>query len=117
MKTWQFLLAHRVLNSGQDETGSRHVDEDHDAPVRTTITIPEISERLGICEETVYDMLRGKTIPNIRYGRRFIISRVAYERWEATIGETVSPSVAKVPGTIQANASPSSRQSRPPKAA
>jgi excisionase family DNA binding protein len=55
--------------------------------MRTTITIPEISERLGICEETVYDMLRDRKIPNIRYGRRFIVSRTAYERWEATIGE------------------------------
>ncbi len=74
--------------------------------MRTTITIPEISERLGICEETVYDMLRGKAIPNIRYGRRFIISRVAYERWEATIGETISPSVAKVPTTIRSKRQP-----------
>ena len=55
--------------------------------MRTTITVPEISERLGICEETIYDMLRNRKIPNIRYGRRFIISRSAYERWEATIGE------------------------------
>ena len=47
---------------------------------RTTITVPEISERLGICEETVYEMLRDQAIPNIRYGRRFIISRAAYER-------------------------------------
>lgn len=85
--------------------------------MRTTITIPEISERLGICEETVYDMLRGKTIPNIRYGRRFIISRVAYERWEATIGEATSPSVTKEPRSIEASADRACRQSRPPKAA
>ena len=55
--------------------------------MRTTITVRQISERLGICEETVYDMLRDQTIPNIRYGRRFIISRAAYEKWEAAIGE------------------------------
>jgi excisionase family DNA binding protein len=62
--------------------------------VRTTITVPEISERLGICEESVYDMLRSGTIPNIRYGRRFIMSRVAYERWEGTIGEAIPRPVA-----------------------
>jgi excisionase family DNA binding protein len=55
--------------------------------MRTTITVPEISERLGICEETIYSMLRDRKIPNIRYGRRFIVSRTAYERWEATIGQ------------------------------
>jgi excisionase family DNA binding protein len=40
--------------------------------MRTTVTLPEISERLGICEETVYDLLKDRKIPNIRYGRRFI---------------------------------------------
>ena len=62
--------------------------------MRTTVTVREISERLGICEETVYDMLRGQVIPNIRYGRRFIISRDAYQRWEASIGETKAPAMA-----------------------
>jgi len=56
--------------------------------MRTTIGVSEISERLGICEDTVYAMLKDGAIPNIRYGRRFIISRAAYERWESAIGET-----------------------------
>ncbi len=81
--------------------------------MRTTITVPEISERLGICEETVYDMLRDGSIPNIRYGRRFIISRVAYERWESTIGEVTS---ATAPKPIEATRD-SSRNARSPKAA
>jgi excisionase family DNA binding protein len=58
---------------------------------RMTIRVPEISERLGICEETVYDMLRAHEIPNIRHVRRFIVSRAAYEHWEATIGEGALP--------------------------
>jgi excisionase family DNA binding protein len=53
----------------------------------TTITIPGIADRLDVCEETVYDMLKQHEIPNIRHGRRFIVSRAAYEKWEATIGE------------------------------
>lgn len=69
--------------------------------MRTTITVREISERLGICEETVYDMLRDQAIPNIRYGRRFIISLVAYERWESTIGETVPAISARDPKPIE----------------
>lgn len=62
--------------------------------MRTTMTVREISERLGICEETVYDMLRSRTIPNLRYGRRFIISRSAYEKWEASIGEATPATIA-----------------------
>ena len=52
----------------------------------TTITIPEIAQRLDVCEETVYDLCKRHIIPSIRLGRRFIISRTAYEKWEATIG-------------------------------
>jgi len=58
---------------------------------RTTITVPEISDRLDVSEEIVYGMLRDNTIPNIRYGRRFIVSRAAYERWENSIGEDSTP--------------------------
>jgi excisionase family DNA binding protein len=82
--------------------------------MRTTITVREISERLGICEETVYEMLRDQAIPNIRYGRRFIISRAAYERWESTIGESA-------PSKIAAEAKPvaieTASRKTPPKAA
>jgi excisionase family DNA binding protein len=53
----------------------------------TTITIPEIADRLDVCEETVYDLCKRHVIPSIRPGRRFIISRAAFEKWEATIGE------------------------------
>jgi len=84
--------------------------------MRTTITVPEISERIGICEETIYEMLRSRVIPNIRYGRRFIISRNAFERWEATIGEQVQSSVSKEPTPIAANGAVSSKP-RPTKAA
>ncbi len=79
--------------------------------MRTTITVPEISERLGICEETVYEMLRSHEIPNIRHGHRFIISRAAYERWESTIGENVPSSVQSRPAEAP------SRNARPFKAA
>lgn len=57
----------------------------------TTITVPEIAKRLGLSEETVYDMLKSKEIPNIRHGRIFIISRKAYEYWEGRIGPPPPP--------------------------
>lgn len=58
----------------------------NDGQHHTTITIPEIAERLDVCEETVYELCKRHVIPSIRPGRRFIISRAAYEKWEATIG-------------------------------
>lgn len=54
---------------------------------RTTISVPEIADRLGLGEETVYEMLDGNEIPHIRHGRRYVISRAAFLRWEDTIGE------------------------------
>ena len=33
-----------------------------------------------------YDLCKRHIIPSIRPGRRFIISRTAYEKWEASIG-------------------------------
>jgi excisionase family DNA binding protein len=54
--------------------------------VRTTIKAPEISQRLGVCEPTVRDLLRKQIIPNVRYGRIWIVSRNAFERWEQNIG-------------------------------
>jgi excisionase family DNA binding protein len=55
----------------------------------TTVTVPQIAKRLGVCEETVYAMLKAHEIPNLRHGHRFIVSRAAYEHWEATIGQHV----------------------------
>jgi len=58
-----------------------------DGKQHTTITVPEIAKRLGVCQETVYEMLKEKDIPNLRHRHRFIVSRAAYEHWEATIGQ------------------------------
>ena len=58
------------------------------ARLKTTITAPEIAERIGICIDSVYALLKNRTIPNLRYNHRFIISRAAFERWESTIGES-----------------------------
>lgn len=61
---------------------------------RATITVPEIASRLDICEECVYRLLHDKIIPNLRIGRRFIISRAAYLRWEQNLGEGPASSTA-----------------------
>ena len=85
--------------------------------MRTTITVPEICERLGICEETIYDMLRSHEIPNIRHGHRFIISRAAYERWESTIGEQGPTLVVNEPRPVEAHVTNVATKPRTPKAA
>jgi excisionase family DNA binding protein len=55
--------------------------------MRTTLRVPEIAVRLGVCEPKVYQMLADGTIPHVRHGRKYIVSRVAFERWEQSLGE------------------------------
>ena len=50
------------------------------------ITIPEIAERLAIGRLAVYSMLDQGIIPAIRLGKRWIVTRHAYDRWERTAG-------------------------------
>lgn len=50
------------------------------------ITIPEIAKRLGIGRLAVYSMLEQGMIPAIRLRRRWIVTRHAYETWEAVCG-------------------------------
>ena len=52
----------------------------------TRIAIPEIAERLSIGRMAVYQLLERRIIPAIRLGRRWIVSRYAYEQWEKTCG-------------------------------
>ena len=56
-----------------------------DAPC-ARITVPEVSRRLDIGRLAVYSMLEQSIIPGIRLGRRWIITRYAYEQWERTCG-------------------------------
>lgn len=50
------------------------------------MSIPEIADRLSIGRIAVYTMLEQGIIPAIRLGRRWIVTRHAYERWERTCG-------------------------------
>jgi excisionase family DNA binding protein len=50
------------------------------------MTVPEIARRLGIGRLAVYAMLERQILPGVRLGRRWIITRRAYERWERTCG-------------------------------
>ena len=50
------------------------------------ISIPEIARRLSIGRQAVYSMLEKHIIPGIRLGKRWIVTRHAYETWERTAG-------------------------------
>ena len=48
--------------------------------------VAEIARRLDIGRLAVYAMLEQGILPGIRLGRRWIITRHAYEQWERTCG-------------------------------
>ena len=50
------------------------------------MSVEEIARRLGIGRLAVYAMLERGIMPGIRLGRRWIITRQAYEQWERTCG-------------------------------
>jgi excisionase family DNA binding protein len=50
------------------------------------ITVPEIAQRLTIGRLAVYAMLQRGIIPAIRIGRKWLITRFAYENWERGCG-------------------------------
>jgi excisionase family DNA binding protein len=50
------------------------------------MSVEEIARRLNIGRLTVYSMLEQGIIPGIRLGRRWIITRHAYQHWESTCG-------------------------------
>ena len=57
-----------------------------DTPASTRMSIPEIARRLDIGRMAVYEMLEKGILPGIRLGRRWIVTRHAYEQWERTCG-------------------------------
>jgi excisionase family DNA binding protein len=50
------------------------------------ISVDEIARRLEIGRLAVYAMLEQGIVPGIRLGRRWIITRHAYEQWERICG-------------------------------
>ncbi len=57
------------------------------------MSVPEIAIRLNIGRLAVYAMLEQGLLPGIRLGRRWIVTRHAFEAWEKTCGtRTGAPS-------------------------
>ena len=53
---------------------------------RARITVDEIADRLDVGRQAVYTMLEQGLLPGIRLGRRWIVTRAAFEAWERTCG-------------------------------
>ena len=69
---------------------------------RERITIEEIADRLSIGRLAVYALLERGEIPAIRLGRRWIVTRHAYEAWERTCG-TTSRATTNVAPAVQSS--------------
>ena len=61
---------------------------------RARLTVEEIASRLEIGRLAVYAMLEHGLLPGIRLGRRWIITRHAYEQWEQTCGMPADAAIA-----------------------
>ena len=59
--------------------------DEMDSP-SSRISVLEIARRLSIGRLAVYAMLEQGIIPGVRLGRRWIITRHAYEAWERSCG-------------------------------
>jgi excisionase family DNA binding protein len=58
--------------------------------ISNRLTIIEIARRLHIGKMAVYEMLEKGILPGIRVGRRWIVTRQAYEQWERTCGQPLN---------------------------
>jgi excisionase family DNA binding protein len=61
------------------------------------MSVEEVARRLDIGRPAVYSMLEQGIIPGIRLGRRWIITRHAYEQWERTCGTRVGAGLQPQP--------------------
>lgn len=50
------------------------------------MTVQEIAGRLAVGQMAVYRMLEEKIIPAVRVGKRWVVTRKAFEKWEESCG-------------------------------
>ncbi len=54
---------------------------DQKAIKRSTMSVREMANELGICLPSAYELTRRRDFPAIALGRRIVIPRVSFERW------------------------------------
>jgi excisionase family DNA binding protein len=64
------------------------------------MSVQEIARRLNIGRLAVYSLLDKGILPGIRLGRRWIITRYAYEQWERTCGMRSSAGLTPQPEVV-----------------
>lgn len=58
------------------------------APVeRTTLTVKEIAEYLGLSVDLIYKLVRQKQIPHIKIGARILFKLSSIEKWLSELEE------------------------------
>jgi excisionase family DNA binding protein len=50
------------------------------------MSVAEIAERLAVGEMAIYRMLDERIIPAVRVGKRWLVTRKAFEKWEENCG-------------------------------
>jgi excisionase family DNA binding protein len=59
------------------------------------LSVQDLADLMGVCKDTVYDLLHRGVIPSIRTGRgtraKFIVTRHAFEEWQRTCGLRIDP--------------------------
>jgi excisionase family DNA binding protein len=48
---------------------------------RRTLTVKQTADYLGLCEDTIYNMVREKQIPHFRSRRRILFTVEAIDSW------------------------------------
>ena len=48
---------------------------------RSTLTVGEVAEYLGLSKDMIYKMTREQAIPHIRIGRRLVFKLDSIEKW------------------------------------
>ncbi len=47
------------------------------------LSIKDVASKLGICERTVWTLVKSRRLPHLRVGRRLLFSQAALESWIA----------------------------------
>lgn len=48
---------------------------------RTTLTVKEVADYIGVSKDLVYKLVREKEIPAVRIGRRLVFRMESIEKW------------------------------------
>jgi len=81
------------------EQGGQNVASD----MSSRMSIPEIANRLSVGRLAVYTMLEQGLLPGVRVGRRWIVTRYAYETWEKTCGTRAGAGLPTKPEVMVLN--------------